>query len=316
MRKWSKRVTAVVGVLKGLVITIRPKIGLVTLPWVGAMALFASMEYGDFSAPIYFDSEFLITLLLIMMGSYLGVTSGYAVNDFFDAELDTRSGRKDKAVESGINKMNLMAYSAILGIPSLIILFYLNILTGLVGILQMLFIVTYSNIKYRSAFSNIFVVLPTALMPIGVFFIYTNSISIEAILFFILYFFYEPGFTWSAVVRDTEHDKKKGVPTLPVKYGIFETAMVVFVCWTFVLMMSIFLFFFTDLGILYLFGSSLSAIMLIRLANNLVKNPIPSIGAKTFFKSARWFWFFSLSLIFDLLLQIAGVSLLDFNLLG
>jgi 4-hydroxybenzoate polyprenyltransferase len=308
-------VTIVAGILKGLVITVRPKIGLVTLPWVGAMALFASIEYGDFSSPIYSDFEFLITIFLIMLGSYLGVTSGYAVNDYFDADLDTKSGRKDKAVESGIKKRNLMIYSAILGIPSLIILFYLNILTGLVGILQMLFIVTYSNIKYRSAFSNIFVVLPTAFMPIGVFFVYTNSIPLEAIVLFILYFFYEPGFTWSAVVRDTEHDRKKGVPTLPVKYGISATAMVVFVCWTFVLMMSIFLFLFTDLGIIYLIGSSLSAIMLIRLAYNLVKNPNPGIGAKTFFKSASWFWFFSISVIIDLALQLVGITLLEINFL-
>jgi 4-hydroxybenzoate polyprenyltransferase len=293
--------------LKGLIITMRPVI---------AMALFASVEYGDFSSPIHSDPEFLITLILIMLGSYLGVTSGYAVNDYFDAELDRESKRKDKAVESGIKKRNLLIYSAVLGIPSLIILFYLNILTGLIGILQMLFIVTYSNVKYRTPYSNFLVVLPTALMPIGVFFVYTNSIPIEAILLFILYFFYEPGFTWSGVARDTEHDRKKGVPTLPVKYGIRATALFIFVCWTFVLMMSLFLFLLTNLGIVFLIGSSLSAIMLIALASNLVKNPNPGAGAQTFFKSAGWFWFFSISVIIDLALQMAGIVLPGFNFIG
>jgi 4-hydroxybenzoate polyprenyltransferase len=305
-----------VGMLKGLIITMRPIIGLVTFPWVGAMALLASFGYGEFSSPIYSNPDFLITLILIMLGSYLGVTSGYAVNDYFDAELDRESKRKDKAVESGVKKRNLMIYSAILGIPSLIILFYLNILTGLIGILQMLFIVTYSNVKYRTPYSNLLVVLPTALMPIGVFFVYTSSVPIEAVLLFILYFFYEPGFTWSGVTRDTENDRKKGVPTLSVKYGIRATAMFIFVCWTFVLMMSIFIFLLTDLNIIYLIGSSLSAIMLIALAANLVKNPNPGVGAKTFFKSAGWFWFFSISLILDVVLQMAGIDIFGINLIG
>jgi hypothetical protein len=56
--------------------------------------------------------------------------------------------------------------------------------------------------------------------------------------------------------------------------------------------------------------------MLIALASNLVKNPNPGVGAKTFFKSAGWFWFFSFSVIIDLALQMAGIVLPGINLLG
>ena len=150
----------------------RPIIGLVTFPWVAAMALFASLLYGDFSSPIYSDPQFLITLVLLMLGSYLCVTSGYALNDYFDADLDYAVGvRKDKAVTHGIKKGDLLVYSAVLGIPSLIILFYLNILTGMIGLIQMMFILQYSMMKYKSPYSNFMVVLPTALMPISVFFV-------------------------------------------------------------------------------------------------------------------------------------------------
>jgi 4-hydroxybenzoate polyprenyltransferase len=304
------------GFAKGLIITMRPIIGIVTFPWVCAMALFASLMYGDFSSPIYSDSQFLITLLLIMIGSYLGVTSGYALNDYFDADLDHASGvRKDKAVTHGIKKNDLLIYSMVLGIPSLAILFYLNILTGLIAIIQLLCILLYSLMKYRSPYSNLMVVLPTALMPIGVFFVYTPYITLEAILLFILYFFYEPGFTLSGVCRDVKGDKKKGIPTLPVKYGIRSTAWLIFGSWVWVLIMSVIIFLFTDLGIIYLIGSSFSAILLILLADNLIKNPNPGVGAKTFFKSAGWFWFFSISVIIDLVLNMAGLGLPAFNLL-
>lgn len=301
--------------VKGLIITMRPVIGLVTFPWVAAMALFASILYGDFSSPIYSDSEFLITLILIMIGSYLGVTSGYALNDFFDVDLDHATGvRKDKAVSHGVKKGDLMVYSAILGIPSLIILFYLNTLTGMIGLIQMMCIIQYSMMKYNSPFSNFMVVLPTALMPIGVFFVYTPSIPLEAILLFMLYFFYEPGFTWSGVCRDVEGDRKKSIPTMPVRYGIRTTAKVIFVSWTMVLLMSIIIFLLTNLGIIFLIGSGLSAILLILLADNLIKNPIPGVGAQTFFRSAGWFWFFSISVILDLALSMAGVQLPGINL--
>jgi 4-hydroxybenzoate polyprenyltransferase len=303
--------------LKGLIITMRPIIGIVTFPWVAAMALFASILYGDFSSPMHSDSQFYITLVLLMLGSYLGVTSGYALNDYFDADLDYAAGvRKDKAVTHGIRKNDLAVYTAVLGIPSLIIMFYLSVLTGMIAIVQMMCILLYSMMKYKSPFSNFMVVLPTALMPIGVFFVYTSKIPFEAILLFIIYFFYEPGFTWSGVCRDVDGDRKKGTPTMPVKYGIKATAKFIFVSWTFVLFMCIILFLWTDLGIIFLIGSSLSAILLILLADNLIKNPIPGVGAQTFFKSAGWFWFFSLSMIIDLALQMAGIALPTINLLG
>jgi 4-hydroxybenzoate polyprenyltransferase len=314
-------VTNMAGQVKGLIVTMRPIIGIVTFPWVAAMALFASMLFGgsmlfgEFTSPVYSDPDFLIPLFLIMLGSYLGVTSGYALNDYFDAEMDAFSPI-DKAVKLGIPKKSLLSYTAILGIPSLLIMFYLSIYTGIIAIIQMLCILAYSkSMKGKVAYSNIFVVLPTALMPIGVFFVYTETITIEAILLFLVYFFFEPGFTWSGVVRDTEHDKKRGVPTLPVKYGIAAVAKFILVCWILVLVMSVILFLFTDLGLVFLIGSSISAVLLIGLAVNLIKNPNPKTGLSTFLKSAGWFWFFSISLIIDVILTMSGVELLAINLL-
>ncbi|UCE37320.1 MAG: UbiA prenyltransferase family protein [Thermoplasmata archaeon] len=304
------------GAVKGLVITMRPIIGIVTLPWVAAMALFASIEYGDFASSITSDSMFYNKLLLIILASYLGVTSGYAVNDYYDANLDVYAPIP-KAIKLGIPKRTLLVYAAVLGIPSIVILFYLNPLTGMIGIIQMISIFAYSKyMKGNAPYSNLFVVIPTALMPFGVFFVYTNAITIEAILLFVIFFFFEPGFTWSGVCRDYEYDKKRGVPTLPVKYGIKATAKFIFVCWTFVLFMSIVLFLFTNLGVVFLIGSVFSGILLIIFADNLVKIPRPDVGAKTFIRSAEWFWLFSFSMIIDIALRMANVVIFKFNALG
>ncbi len=301
---------------KGLIITMRPIIGIVTFPWIAGMALFASIEYGDFSSPVHSDPLFLVKLFLIMIASYLGVTSGYAVNDYYDAESDVHSPIP-KAVKEGIPKETLLSYAAVLGIPSLIILFYLSIWTGIIGVLQMMFIFMYSrSMKGKVAYSNMFVVLPTALMPLGVFFVYTNQFTLEGLLLFLTLFFFEPGFTWSGVCRDMEVDRMRGVPTLPVRYGIKRVAQFILLCWLVVLLMSIVLFAFTNLGLFFLIGSVLSAVILIKLAGNLIKNPNPGIAAKTFIQSSLWFWLFSLSIIIDVALRMGGVELLAVNVLG
>jgi 4-hydroxybenzoate polyprenyltransferase len=288
----------------------------VTIPWVAAMALFASVEYGDFSSPIHGDTLFYTKLFLVVLASYLGATSGYAVNDYFDADMDTHSPI-GTAVKLGVNKKALLGYAAVLGIPSLIIFFYLSIFAGFVAILQMLNILIYSqSAKGQTAYSNIFVVIPTALMPIAVFFVYTNQIPIEAILLFITYFFFEPGFTWSGVCRDMEIDKKRGVPTLAVKYGIQSVAKFILACWFVVLVMSIILFLYTNLGIIFLIGSILSAVMLLKLGSDLIKAPNPKTSFSTFIKSAGWFWFFSFSVIIDLALRMAGIVIFELNLLS
>jgi 4-hydroxybenzoate polyprenyltransferase len=303
--------------IKGLWITIRPKIGIVTFPWVGAMALFASVEYGEFLSPIYSDPIFYIKLILIMIASYLGVTSGYAVNDYFDAEMDLVSTKRvDKAVRLGTSPKDLLTYSALLGIPSLIIMFYLSIFMGIIGIIQMLCILVYSKVlKRKNAYANFFVVLPTAIMPFGVFFAYTNQITIEASLLFIINFFYEPGFTWSGTCRDVEGDKKEGIPTLPLRYGIKAVAKFILACWIILLIASIALFLFTNLGLVYLIGSILAATLLIWYAINLIKKPIPGIAMATFFKSSRWFWHFSFFVIIDVLIGISGFAIPNINLI-
>ena len=64
-----------IGYWKGLIITMRPMVGIVTIPWTAAMAMLAAYLLGV-------EGGYVSTLLLIMIASYLGVTAGYAVNDY------------------------------------------------------------------------------------------------------------------------------------------------------------------------------------------------------------------------------------------
>jgi heme O synthase-like polyprenyltransferase len=101
-----------------------------------------------------------------------------------------------------------------------------------------------------------------------------------------------------------------------VKYGIKRVAQDILLCWLVVLLMSIVLFTFTNLGLFFLIVSVLSASILIKLALNLIKNPNPGIAVKTVIQSSLWFWLFSLTIIIDVVLRISGAELYGINLLG
>ncbi|MCJ2540423.1 MAG: UbiA family prenyltransferase, partial [Candidatus Thermoplasmatota archaeon] len=169
---------------KGMAITLRPIVSMVTIPWTLALAVFAASIYGDFGSNIWSSGEYWTALMLVVLASFLGVTAGYAVNDYFDYDVDVANPvRKDKAANHGISKKDLLSYAAILGIPSLVIWLYLSPLALLVAIVQLMCILAYSGwAKANTPYSNLFVVLPTALMPLTVFFAYTPELTKEAIL--------------------------------------------------------------------------------------------------------------------------------------
>ncbi len=296
-------VVAPVSKLRGFVITLRPIVSMVAIPWAAGMAILASALYGDFQGPMFSDAEFYLKLFLIVIATFLGVVGGYALNDYFDYELDRDSpARTDKAANHGISRNTLLAYALILGVPSMSIWLYLGYRALAVAFVLFLCILAYAAWgKRNTPFSNLFVVAAVALTPIAIFYVYTPQLTLAAVLLVVVNLFFEPGFTWSGVCKDVEGDKKLRIPTMPLRYGIPRTSKMVLVSWLFVVPSSLALFFYTELGTIYLIGSTLVGLWLVALAVRFVREPKPSMGGSTFIKSTLWLWVFSLALIFDVI---------------
>jgi len=292
-----------VGKLRGFVITLRPVVSIVAIPWAAGMAIFASALYGDFQGSMFSDPDFYRKLFLIIPATFLGVVGGYALNDYFDYEVDkANSIRLDKAANHGIGRKTLLAYALILSIPSMSIWFYLGFRALAVVFVMFLCILAYSAWgKRNTLFSNLLVVVGVALMPIAVFYIYTPNLTLAAVLLTVIYLFFEPGFTWSGVCRDVEGDKRLGIPTMPLRYGIPATSKIVLASWLLVLPMSLALFFYTELGIIYLIGSTLAGLWLVALAAKFVREPTPAVGGSTFLKATVWLWVFNVAVILDVI---------------
>lgn len=287
--------------VKGFIITLRPIVSMTAVPWAAAMAILASALYGDFQSPMFSDSEFYLKLFLIIFATFFGVAGGYALNDYFDYEVDrSNRARTDKAANYGIGRKTLLAYALILGIPSMSIWFYLSSRALAVAFVLFLCILAYSAWgKRKTPFSNLFVVAAVALTPIAIFCVYTPQLTLAAILLGVVNLFFEPGFTWSGVCKDVEGDKELRIPTMPLRYGIPRTSKMVLVSWLFVIPPSLALFFHASLGTIYLIGSTLAGLWLVALAVRFVRKPTPSIGGSTFLNATLWLWVFSLALILD-----------------
>ena len=291
---------------KGLAITLRPVVSMVTVPWTLGMAVFAASLYGDFGGDMWVLTDFWTSVLLAVLASWLGVTAGYAVNDYFDHRVDLANPhRMDKAANHGVPQGKLLSYAAVLGIPSLLIWLYLSPLALTVAVVQLLLILVYSAwAKANTPWANMFVVLPTALMPVTVFFVYTSDISMEAVLLASVNGVYEPGFTWAGVCRDVPFDQRMGVRSLPIIRGIPAVARMVVVMWVGVVALTLVTWHYTDLGLVFLVGGMFAALWLVGVGVGFVKDPVPETGGATFLKATLWFWVFSLSLLLDTLYNV------------
>ena len=287
--------------LRGFAITLRPVVSMTAVPWAAGMAILASALYGDFQSPMFSDSEFYLKLFLIVIATFLGVAGGYALNDYFDYEVDrSNRARKDKAANHGIGRGMLLTYALILGVPSMSLWFYLSYRSLAVAFVLFLCVLAYSAWgKRNTPLSNLFIVAAVALTPIAIFYVYTPQLTLAAVLLGVVNLFFEPGFTWSGVCRDVEGDKELRIPTMPLRYGIPRTSKMVLVSWLFVIPPALALFFYTNLDTIYLIGSTVAGLWLLALAVRFVRKPTPQIGGSTFLNATLWLWVFSLALILD-----------------
>ena len=295
------------GRAKGIVLTLRPIVGIVTVPWALAMAMFAASLTSTHWGSLHDIQGSWDSVALIVLASYLGVTSGYALNDYFDFDLDSRrASRAGGSPRLERRRGDMLAQGAVLGASSLAIMLYLGLPTFVLGLAQVLCILAYSAVaKPRTPYANLLVVLAVSLMPFTVFSAFTSKPMVEAVALAAVNATFEPGFTWAGVVRDTPTDKELGVPTFPAVHGIKATAWLILASWLLLGVATVELFRLSDLGLVFLLLAAVATIWLLGNALRLVRRPEPDVGGATFLRATLWFWLFSLAIILDIAFHYA-----------
>lgn len=249
----------------------------------------------------------LARLVWALLATWLGTVASYAVNDYFDADVDQRA-LPDRAIPSGdLKAAHVLILGVVLGIASMLIcILVFNWMFMALGLFGVVAIALYSGYgKQKTPYSFLFVVIATCLMPLAVWAAFA-PLSLPPFLIALTYLFFEPGFTLAGICRDVEGDRDRGMPTLPVRLGLSVSGRVILACWMVVPLTIAALYVYTALGTVFLVGSLGTSVWLLVLGGRLVRRPHAVVAGKVFLGATLFFWGFNLSIVADILLRTRG----------
>jgi len=142
---------------------------------------------------------------------------------------------------------------------------------------------------------------------VGVWFAFTNEISLVPIFFGLMICITDWGFTNSDAARDVEGDRKKGAPTFPVTFGIPATTKLIITCWFIGILLSFGIWYAAPLSYPFLgFATIAGGWMLVKSAY-FYRNPKAEVGGILFLQASKYRGILFLAMIADLILILLDV---------
>jgi 4-hydroxybenzoate polyprenyltransferase len=256
----------------------------------------------------------LVPFLIATFGAYCAITSSYVLNDFYDMEVD-KIGMPGRPLPSAkVSRSGALAYALLLlGLAAASAL-YLNPESFVTLVAATVVITIYSGwAKKNTPFSWVLVGLAYGIVPLGVWLAISPvgflkvgpGLHPASLLLASMICITDWGFTNCDASRDVEGDRKNGIPTLPVTYGISSTANIVAIFWIIGIILSIGLGLSAGLGMIYLAAAGLAGAWLLSQNLGFVRNPTAEMGNSLFLQSANYRAVLFAALILDLLLRTA-----------
>lgn len=235
--------------------------------FMASLAVFASA----FIAAGFEINQYLIPLTLGMIVAFLFTSSGNAINDYFDRDID-RINHPERPIPSGkIKPFNAFLLSIIIFAMIVSLSWFINLLCFLIVILEIIFVFCYEKFLKKKGFvGNIMISVQT-----GFAFVFggaiVNKIEITTILALLAFF----AILGREIVKDIE-DKEGDFDrmTLPKKIGVKNSSILSSVLIILAIVMSPLPLY--PLGIFTLYYLPLIVIadlILISAIPNIVKNP-------------------------------------------
>ncbi|MDY6965451.1 MAG: UbiA family prenyltransferase [Halobacteriota archaeon] len=267
----------------------------ITLP-VASAFLAASVGSGSLPDPYIF--------LRAVFGAYFTIVGSYVLNDFFDVDVD-RINLPDRSLPSGeLKRYNALFFSILLNLVGLVLFLSINLESALVVVVAILVITSYSAFfKRRTPLSFVPVGVAYGLVPLGVWLAF-SPVTLPVILFSLMIGITDLGFTNLDASRDVFGDKKSGIPTLPVTYGISAVSKFVLCCWIIGMILSIVIGYAASLWYIYLITAIFAALWYLRRYLKFLRNPTPKLGEKLFFDASAYRGYLFISLIVDVVVSM------------
>ncbi len=239
----------------------------------------------------------LLPFLAAVVGAYSAITSSYVYNDCCDIDVD-RIGMPSRPLPSAkLGKKEAQAWSLFLFLVAAAVALSLNPESLVALIAATLLITIYSAwAKKNTPFSWIFVGLSFGMVPLGVWLAMEPAGFLKsgpglhpaALILAGMIGITDWGFTNCDASRDVAGDKAEGIPTMPVTYGIPNTAKMVALFWLVGVLFSLALGLSADLGWLYLLIAFTAGGWQIWQTLDFVRHPTAKRGNMLFYQSANY----------------------------
>jgi len=166
-------------------------------------------------------------IMLALIGATLVMACSCVMNNYLDRELDQKMARtKERPLPSGrLQPLHVFWYGVILGVLGLVVLWQLNFLTailGLIGIIVYVGIYT-AWLKRTSTLSTIMGAISGAMPPIIGYCAVEGVLDAGAWILFMILVLWQPPHFWSLGIRRMEEYRAAGFQILPVVKGAFRT---------------------------------------------------------------------------------------------
>ncbi|MGV3487982.1 MAG: heme o synthase [Tuberibacillus sp.] len=291
--------TSVYELFKGYVILMKPRISALLLFTAYCAAIVAD---GGFPDPV--------TSLALVIG--LGLSSGgaAAINMWYDRDIDAIMERtQHRPLPDGlIPSRNALVFGIVLQILSLIVfLTFLNPLSALLSFVGYIYYaVVYTMLLKRRTPQNIVIGGGAgAFPPLVGWAAVTGSISLTAILMFLVIFFWTPSHFWSLALYKNNDYKKAKVPMMPVVRGAHSTKVQCVIYAVILGIVTIGCGLTHDLGIYYLIPSVIVSVWFLAVNIKLLNEPDDELkwAKKTFHASLIHLPVIFLAMVANVLLE-------------
>lgn len=226
-----------------------------------------------------FFSGSIFTILLATIGIFLILGSGTSFNNYFDNDIDKKMTRTQQRVlvQGKLQSKHVLWYSLVMLVLGLVILSSIHLLTGLIALAGW---IGYSIIytvwaKRRHWINTIVGSFSGAVPPLIGWSAIHNHLAVGAWILFFIMFFWQPPHFYAIAIKRRDDYKNAGIPMLPVVKTLKETKwqMIAFVL--VLIPVSVSLYFFAHLNLVYLIISLILGIAWLRILfkreNNVTK---------------------------------------------
>lgn len=163
-----------------------------------------------------------------LFGTSLAVAGSTVLNNYYDRDIDTLMNRtSSRPLPSGnINPLIALVLGlSMLGSSFLLLSYFVNLLSAALAMAAAFFyVIVYTHLmKRRTPDATVIGGISGALPPVIGCAAVSGTISIEAIILFLIMFIWQPPHFWFLAIKYAGDYSKADIPTLPVSKGLLET---------------------------------------------------------------------------------------------